>query len=121
MNSNPKFLEASVRLSDLHGDDDQDQPQQRRAPQPGSFASVVAALKVGETATKSMSIPLTDEELPIKLASLPEMRERLANNITPAVTRAKRNIRCSDYTTEVTQVLTPKGRVYVVAFVTRIA
>lgn len=120
MSTNQKFIQASVRLSDLSDDDDQGQTQ-RRGPQPGSFAAHVAALQVGETATRAMTLTPSKGHLQRDLDDIASFRERLANNITPAVTRAKRNISGSDYTTEVTQVLTPKGRIYVVAFITRIA
>lgn len=84
-----------------------------------SFTSVVAALDVGETATRSIQVsPYTNlDEIAKQIA---QWRDTLRNNVGASV-RAARQRTGGDYTIEVCDCLTPRSRMFVVAFVTRTA
>lgn len=90
----------------------------KRAKQ-SSFQAQVLDLEVNETASRA--IALDDiEKLAYLLTALPAEREKLRNNVAPAVRRAKEKVDGADYKVEISDVLTGSN-LFVVAFVTRVA
>lgn len=83
-----------------------------------SFQAQVMDLDVGETATRAVSLN-GGCTMNGNLAVLPGERDKLRNNVAPAVRRAKEKIG-SDYRVEVVDVLTGSA-LFVTAFVTRVA
>lgn len=83
----------------------------------GSFTSTLVSLDIGETATRSMEV---DPATPVAEVSkaLPDLRDRLRNNVTPCVRNAKVKTG-AEYSIEVSDCWTPRGRLFIVAFVTR--
>lgn len=85
----------------------------------GSFSAVVAALAVGKTA--SHVVPVHPDhslsQLPGMMATL---RDDLRNNIASCVRNAKRTTG-GEYTIEVDDHFTGKGRLFILALVTRVA
>lgn len=86
--------------------------------QPYSFTGQIAALKVGESASR-----VTPIDPGLRLAELPEYlpgaRARLRNNVTPSVRQAVNKTGAS-YSVEVTDLQTLAGHGYIVAIVTRV-
>lgn len=84
-----------------------------------SFQAQVNALAVGESACKVRAI---DPSMPVSHIpeELPAIRQQLRNAVTPAVTRAKSAVGGS-YSIEVGDFISPAGRFYAVAVVTRAA
>lgn len=87
-------------------------------PRMSSFNARVAELVVGECAAKIRTVDCTCsvERLP---AELPMIREQARNATTPAVTRAKQINPGATYSIEVGDWLSPRGRLFVIAVVTR--
>ena len=82
-----------------------------------SFQAQVNALLVGECASKVRTV---DPKMPVSKipTEMPVLRQQLRNSVTPAVTRAKAQFGGS-YSIEVGDMISPQGRYYVVAVVTR--
>jgi len=87
-------------------------------PRMSSFNARVAEMVVGECAAKIRTVDNTCsvERLP---AELPAIREQARNATTPAVTRAKQLNPGATYSIEVGDWLSPRGRLFVIAVVTR--
>jgi hypothetical protein len=87
-------------------------------PRMSSFNARVAELVIGECAAKIRTVDNTCsvERLP---AELPAIREQARNATTPAVTRAKQLNPGATYSIEVGDWLSPRGRLFVIAVVTR--
>lgn len=102
--------------ADTASDGDAESTSRRRD---SSFATVVASLDVGHTAARAMrlhpSTPLGDLEL-----EGARWKEALRNNTAPAVKRAREQTG-GEYEVEVTEAMTTKRRIYIVALVTRTA
>lgn len=82
-----------------------------------SFYAQVLDLAPGESCSRVRAVdPTTSvERLP---EELPEIKQQLRNACTPAVTNAKEKTG-GTYSIEVGEVVMPKGRMYVLAVVTR--
>lgn len=87
---------------------------------PTSFASRVAALNPGESASQ---VREADPTMPVARMpeEMPALRDQLRNACAPAVKRAKERIKGSDYTTQVGYAIMPSGAFFVVAVVSRVA
>lgn len=91
-------------------------PNRNRA---GSFTTAVTNLDIGETATRTMEV---DPGITVAAVAqvLPGLRDRLRNNVAPCVRNAKLKTG-GEYSVEVSDCWTPKGRLFIVAFLTRTA
>lgn len=89
-----------------------------RGPRLSSFNASVLDLDVGESTSK---IRVVDSTTTVErlAAELPMIREQVRNSTTPAVTNAKSKIAGSRYSIEVADLMTPTGRLFVCAIVTR--
>lgn len=85
-----------------------------------SFAAQVLDLEVCETASRAMTMDHEHRSVAFVLAALPAEREKLRNNVSPAVRRAKEKIDGADYKVEIADVLTG-STLFLVALVTRVA
>lgn len=94
------------------------EPQAPRPRRTASFNAQVRDLGVGESVCKMRPVDPTCSVERLS-AELPLMREQVRNSTTPAVTAAKREIPGSRYSIEVSDLLTPSGRLFVCAVVTR--
>lgn len=84
-----------------------------------SFAAQVLDLDIGETASRAV-VPIAAGCFTDLLKDLPAEREKLRNNVGPAVRRAKEKVEGSDYKVEIADVLTG-STLFLVALVTRVA
>jgi hypothetical protein len=89
-----------------------------RQPRMSSFNARVSELVVGECAAKMRTVDntISVDRLP---SELPMIREQVRNATTPAVTRAKQINKGATYSIEVGDFLSPSGRLFVIAVVTR--
>ena len=111
------FLTSELELPDA---DDDTTPASGRKSQAGSFNSQVMALSLGEVATRAVQA----DHLLLSLGrahALVEARRRLTNSVSPAVAKLKHKTGC-DYSVEIVDTFASgSGRLFLVAFVTRIA
>ena len=91
-------------------------------PGPGrasSFSAMVADLKPGESCSKVVDVTIEYVENSTgRMELLNEARERLRSNNAPIIARAKVRTQ-GTYTQEVTQVVMPTGRLFLLAIITR--
>ena len=82
-----------------------------------SFQAQVNALSIGESVSRVRPVnpKLKVSEIP---EEMPGLRQQLRNAVTPAVTRAKATVGGS-YSIEVGDFISPSGKFYAVAVVTR--
>jgi len=85
-----------------------------------SFQAQVLDLDVDETACRALKMNDSTIRFDVLLALLPAEREKLRNNVAPAVKRAKEKIEGADYKVEISDVMTGSA-LFLVAFVTRVA
>lgn len=87
-------------------------------PRMSSFNARVAELVIGECAAKIRTVDNTCSVERLS-AELPMIREQVRNATTPAVTRAKQLNPGATYSIEVGDWLSPRGRLFVIAVITR--
>lgn len=97
-----------------------------RGKRPASFVSVVASLAPGETASRVVDVDhwrRTNDES-VRLSSIPEQiaswRDSLRNSTASSIRQAKQ-ITGGTYSTEVCDLFTGSGRLFLVVLVTRTA
>ncbi len=94
------------------------EPARKRGPRLSSFNAAVLDLDIGESTCKIRVVDSTTTVERLS-AELPMIREQVRNSTTPAVTNAKAHHKGSKYSIEVADLMTPTGRLFVTAIVTR--
>lgn len=90
----------------------------KRGARLSSFNAAVLDLDIGESTAKIRVVDSTTTVERLS-AELPMIREQVRNSTTPAVTNAKGHHAGSRYSIEVADLMTPSGRLFVTAIVTR--
>lgn len=111
MTSDLSLLTSAIQTPD----EDVLVPEPARAP---SFTAAVAALGLGETASKALRLN-GKQPLEFALSSLAREKEALRNSVNSSVREARKRS-SSEYTVELTETITGKS-LFILALVTRTA
>ena len=84
-----------------------------------SFAAQILDLEPGQCASRVVQVP-SDTPLSELRSLMSTMRDNLRNNVAPARARAADKLK-AEFSTEVTDFMTPAAVLYVVAIVTRVS
>lgn len=91
----------------------------RRRVRPTSFTTIVSSLTVGETASRAIQV---DDNLKLAdfTSAVAKLREDVRNNVAPCIRRARQAVVDATFTVEVEELLTGRGKLFLVALVTRV-